>query len=148
MEKNRISLSQAYDAPTLLVITDQRVCVIGYWPCLQSSHWQATMEELDNRAHLNVGFLKQRFCMPALFMRCAFPIAAVIAGELDFIWMTATVSEPDQSYNYHSLKLMACAFFQLHQIVKKEQNMEENHKKQKNHELRNRECAVWRADES
>ena len=105
------------------------------------------MEKLDNRAHLNLVFLEQKFCMPVLFMRCTFPIAAVIAGELDFIWMTATVSEPDQSYNYHSLKLMACAFFQLHQIVKKNKIWKKiiKNRKTMNSET---ECAVWRADES
>ncbi len=46
-------------------------------------------------------------------MRCAFPNAAVIAGEADFLWMTATISEPDQFDNYHFLKMTAYAFFQL-----------------------------------
>jgi len=46
-------------------------------------------------------------------MRCAFPISAVIAGEMDFIWMTVTTSEPDQPINYHFFKLMAFALFQV-----------------------------------
>lgn len=46
-------------------------------------------------------------------MRCAFSTAAVIAGDSAFIRMTAAISEPDQSDNYHFLKVMAYAFFQL-----------------------------------
>lgn len=69
----------------------------------------------------------------SLFMRCAFPVAAVIAGEVDFIWKTSIISKPDQSDNYHFLELMAHAFFQLKGIaVKKRQK---GRKKQKKNEI-------------
>lgn len=70
------------------------------------------MPELDNRAHLNLVFAT-KVLHASLFMRCAFPISVVIAGQMDFIWMTATISEPDQLINYHFFKPMACAFFEV-----------------------------------
>lgn len=47
-------------------------------------------------------------------MRCAFSSAGVIPGEVDFMWMTATISKTDQSDNYHSdNELMGSVFFQV-----------------------------------
>lgn len=81
-------------------------------------------------------------------MRCAFPAAAVIASEADFIRMTAAISEPDQSDNYHFFeRWLSFLSTERHQMVKKNKMWKiKITKKEKNCEPRNSECAMagWR----
>ena len=110
-------------------------------PAIGKPPWRSLITELIWM------FLLRRFGMPAYSWGAHSPLLLSFAGEADFTWMTATLSEPDRSDNYHFLKTDGlCRFSTVKHRIKKKKKKEkkkghdlenENHKKTKTNEPRN-----------